>query len=46
MVLLGDLDVTDVLRREHRNMVQTNVRESKICELLISLFARLFFELI
>ena len=40
--LVRDLDVIDVLRREHRNMVQTNVRPGKAFGSLISLFARSF----
>jgi len=36
--LLRDFKVTDVLRREHRNMVQTNVRQVKVLSSLIRLF--------
>jgi len=41
--LTRDLEVTDVLRREHRNMVQTNVRRVKVFELLIRSFIELIY---
>src|SRR3977135_796184 len=41
-VLIEGIDCPNVLRREHRNMVQTSVRQVKVLERLIWLFDTLF----